>query len=66
MDRFRDATLEVRDLQPGVAVAAMLQGTKSEDLQKSLSLDPPLTLSDLFIRANKYISQEEVMKTINF
>ena len=65
VDRFRDATLEVRDLQPGVAVAAMLQGTKSEDLQKSLSLDPPPTLSDLFIRANKYISQKEVMKTIS-
>ena len=64
VDRFRNATLEVHDLQPGVAVAAMLQGTRSVQVQKSLSLDQPKTLADLFVRANKYILQAEVMKIV--
>ena len=42
----------------------MLQGTKSEKFQESLSLDPPMTFSDLFVRANKYISPEEVMRMV--
>ena len=64
VDRFRNATLEVHDLQPGVAVAAMLQGTRSMQLQESLSLDQPKTLADLFVRANKYVLQAEVMKIV--
>ena len=64
MDRFRNSTLEVHDLQVGVAVTAMLQGTRSKKLQESLSLDQPTTISDLFSRADKYITQEEVMKNI--
>ena len=64
VDRFRNATLEVYDLQVGVAVTAMLQGTMSEKLQESLSLDQSMTILNLFSRANKYITQEEVMKMI--
>ena len=56
VDRFRDATLEVEDLPVGVALAAMLQGTSSEKLQESLSLNQPTTISDLFARANKYVA----------
>ena len=59
MDRFRNATLEIRELQPGVAVAAMLQGTRSVQLQESLSLDQPKTLADLFVMANKYVTQND-------
>ena len=33
-------------------------------LQESLSLDQPKTLADLFVRANKYILQAEVMKIV--
>ena len=39
VDRFRTATLEVHDPQPGVAEAAMMQGMRSFKLQESLSLD---------------------------
>ena len=56
MDRFRNTTLEIRELQPEVAVAAMLQGTRSVQLQESLSLDQPKTLDDLFVIANKYVT----------
>ncbi|XP_039131811.1 uncharacterized protein LOC120268487 [Dioscorea cayenensis subsp. rotundata] len=65
VERFRAATLEVQDLQATVAVSGMLQGTRSRDFQKSLSLDQPLTLGDLFSRANKFILSEDVMRHIN-
>ncbi|XP_039146851.1 uncharacterized protein LOC120284114 [Dioscorea cayenensis subsp. rotundata] len=65
VERFRAATLEVQDLQATVAVSGMLQGTRSRDFQKSLSLDQPLTLGDLFNRANKFILSEDVMRHIN-
>ena len=64
VDRFRNATLEVRELQPGVAVAAMLQGTRSIPLQESLSLDQPKTLADLFVMANKYVTHAKMMKIV--
>ena len=64
MDRFRNATLKVHDLQPRVAVAAMLQGTRSVQPQESLSLDHPKNLGNVFVRANKYILQAEVMKIV--
>ncbi|XP_039119883.1 uncharacterized protein LOC120256214 [Dioscorea cayenensis subsp. rotundata] len=65
VERFRATTLEVQDLQATVVVSGMLQGTRSRDFQKSLSLDQPLTLGDLFNRANKFILSEDVMRHIN-
>ncbi|XP_039143940.1 uncharacterized protein LOC120281069 [Dioscorea cayenensis subsp. rotundata] len=65
VERFRAATLEVQDLQAIVAVSGMLQGTRSRDFQKSLSLDQPLTLGNLFNQANKFILSDNVMRHIN-
>ncbi|XP_039137116.1 uncharacterized protein LOC120274646 [Dioscorea cayenensis subsp. rotundata] len=65
VERFRATTLEVQDLQAIVAISGMLQGTRSRDFQKSLSLDQPLTLRDLFSQANKFILSEDVMRHIN-
>ncbi|KAH7661106.1 Retrovirus capsid C-terminal protein [Dioscorea alata] len=65
VERFRAAILEVQDLQATVAVSKMLQGTRSRDFQKSLSLDQPLTLGDLFNRDNKFILSEDVIRHIN-
>ena len=39
VDRFRNATLKVCDLEPSMVVAAMLQGMQSVQLQESMSLD---------------------------
>ena len=64
MDRFRNATLEVPDLSAQVAVSAMLRGTQLASLQESLSLDPPKSLGDLFIRANRYILHTEIMRNV--
>ena len=63
-DRFRNATLEIPDLPTQVAVSAMLQGTRLASLQESLSLDPPTSLADLFVRANRYILYTEIMRNV--
>ena len=64
VDRFRNATLEICNLPIEMAVSAMFQGTRLTPLQESLSLNPPKSLADLFVRANKYILHIEMMKTI--
>ncbi|XP_052204060.1 uncharacterized protein LOC127809334 [Diospyros lotus] len=64
VDRFRNATLEICNLPVEMAVSAMFQGTRLPPLQESLSLDPPKSLADLFVRANKYILHTEMMRTI--
>ncbi|XP_052193948.1 uncharacterized protein LOC127802273 [Diospyros lotus] len=64
VDRFRNATLEICNLPIEMAVSAMFQGTRLTPLQESLSLDPPKSLADLFVRANRYILHAEMMKTI--
>ena len=47
-----------------MAVSAMFQGTRLTPLQELLSLNPPRSLAELFIRANKYILQTEMMRTV--
>ena len=47
-----------------MAVFAMFQGTHLTPLQESLSLNPPKSLTDLFVRANKYILHTEMMRTV--
>ncbi|XP_052203039.1 uncharacterized protein LOC127808504 [Diospyros lotus] len=64
VDRFRNAMLEICNLPIEMAVSAMFQETRLPPLQESLSLDPPKSLADLFVRANKYILHTEMMITI--
>ena len=42
----------------------MLQGTRLASFQESLSLDPPTSLTDLFVRANRYILHIEIMRNV--
>jgi len=56
--------LEVHDLPIAMEVSAMLHGTQLTPLQKSLSLDPPTSLANLFPRANKYMLHTEVMRAV--
>ena len=64
VDRFRNATLEICNLPIEIVVSAMFQGTPLTPLQESLPLNPPKSLTDLFVRANKYILHTEMMRTI--
>ena len=62
MDRFWNATLEIRDLPLEVVVSAMMQGARLTSFQDSLSLNPPKSLANLFVRANRYILHTEIMR----
>ncbi|XP_052209227.1 uncharacterized protein LOC127812745 [Diospyros lotus] len=64
VDRFRNATLDIRNLPIEMAVSAMLQGVQLTSFQESLSLDLPKSLADLFTKANKYVHHTEVMWTV--
>ena len=64
VDRFRNATLEICNLPIERAISAMFQGTRLTPLLESLSLKPPKSLVDLFVRANKYILHTEMMRTV--
>jgi len=64
VDRFYNATLEVPNLSVQVAISAMLQGTQLISLQESLSLDPPASLADLFVKVNRYILHTKIMRNV--
>ena len=64
MDRFRNAILEICNLPIEMTVSAMFQGTRLTPLQESLSLNPPKSLANLFIWANKYILYTEMMRIV--
>jgi len=55
VDKFQNATLEICNLPIEMAVFAMFQGTQLTSLQELLSLNPPKSLANLIVRANKYI-----------
>ena len=46
MDRFKNATLEIRDFLLEMTVFAMMQGAWLTSFQESLSLDPLKSLAD--------------------
>ncbi|XP_052203969.1 uncharacterized protein LOC127809246 [Diospyros lotus] len=64
VDRFQNATFEIHNLPIEMAVSAMFQGVQLTSFQEFLSLDPPKSLIDLFVMANKYIHHIEVMRTV--
>ncbi|XP_052204085.1 uncharacterized protein LOC127809363 [Diospyros lotus] len=64
VDRFQNATLEIRNLPIEMAMSAILQGARLTSFQESLSLNSPKSLADLFVRANKYIHHTEVTRTV--
>ncbi|XP_052186695.1 uncharacterized protein LOC127797627 [Diospyros lotus] len=64
VDRFQNATLEICNLPIEMVVSAMFQGTRLTPLQESLSLNPPKSLANLFVRANRYILHTEMMRTV--
>ncbi|KAK6117276.1 hypothetical protein DH2020_048987 [Rehmannia glutinosa] len=63
IQRFNKEALEIEDLDQSVALAALMNGVrKTSRFAFSLAKKPPLTLADLFNRAEKYINAEEMSK----
>ncbi|CAA0839390.1 Unknown protein, partial [Striga hermonthica] len=63
IQRFNGEALEIEDLDQSVALAALMNGVrKSSRFAFSLAKKPPLSLPDLFSRAEKYINAEEMSR----
>ncbi|XP_057953060.1 uncharacterized protein LOC131147587 [Malania oleifera] len=63
MHRFNTATLEIRNLDMGVALAALTTALQPGSFLHSLGKKPPVDMGELMIQAEKYINLEEMMDT---
>ncbi|XP_020229088.1 uncharacterized protein LOC109810116 [Cajanus cajan] len=60
MDRFNKAALEIRDLNPAVALHHLTTALKPGPFVNSICKKPPLDMNDLRRRADKYMQMEEL------
>ncbi|XP_057981193.1 uncharacterized protein LOC131166628 [Malania oleifera] len=63
MHRFNTTTLEICNLDMGVALAALTTALQPGSFLYSLGKKPPVDIGELMIRAEKYINLEEMMDT---
>ncbi|XP_057950965.1 uncharacterized protein LOC131145799 [Malania oleifera] len=63
MHHFNTATLEIRNLDMWVALAALTTALQPGSFLYSLGKKPPVDMGELMIRAEKYINLEEMMDT---
>ena len=47
----------------GVAISTFLQGTTLIPLKEFIAIKQPITLDDLFARANRYVVQLDILRT---
>ncbi|XP_020203945.1 uncharacterized protein LOC109789412 [Cajanus cajan] len=65
MDRFNKATLEIRDLNPAVALHHLTTALKPGPFVNSICKKPPSDMNDLRRRADKYMQMEELAEYRN-
>nr|KYP56478.1 hypothetical protein KK1_002719 [Cajanus cajan] len=65
MDRFNKAALEIRDLNPAVALHHLTTALKPGPFVNSLCKKPPSDMNDLRRRADKYMQMEELAEFRN-
>ncbi|XP_057975319.1 uncharacterized protein LOC131162731 [Malania oleifera] len=63
MHHFNTATLEIRNLDIGVALAALTMALQPGSFLYSLGKKSPMDMGELMVRAQKYINLEEMMDT---
>ena len=59
--RFNNETLQVKDFNHIVAIAAFTNDLRDKDFTKSLIKKPPKVFADLLLRAKKYINTKKAM-----
>ncbi|XP_020207952.1 uncharacterized protein LOC109792914 [Cajanus cajan] len=65
MSRFNKAALEIRDLNPAVALHHLTIALKPGPFANSICKKPPSDMDDLRCRADKYMQMEELAKFRN-
>ncbi|XP_020225115.1 uncharacterized protein LOC109806998 [Cajanus cajan] len=65
MDRFNKAALEIRDLNPAVALHHLTTALKPRPFVNSICKKPPSDMNDLRRRADKYMQMEELAEYRN-
>ncbi|XP_020235170.1 uncharacterized protein LOC109815012 [Cajanus cajan] len=65
MDRFNKVALEIRDLNPAVALHHLTTALKPGPFVNSICKKPPSDMNDLRRRADKYMQMEELVEYRN-
>ncbi|XP_077230184.1 uncharacterized protein LOC143863404 [Tasmannia lanceolata] len=63
--RFNREALQIPNLDPSAAMNALLSSVKSADFRMSITKKAPTSLADLITRAEKHITVEETLSTLN-
>ena len=64
MKRFTRETLEVDEADDKVQLTTFKVGLRSRDLVASLSKNPPKTMAEMLLKAQKYMNAEDAMAAI--
>ena len=64
MKRFTRETLEVDKADDKVQLTTFKTGLRSKDLVASLAKNPPKTMTEMLLKAQKYINAEDVVVAI--
>ena len=64
MKRFTWETLEVDKADDKVQLTTFKTGLRSKDLVASLAKNPPKTMTEMLLKAQKYINAEDVVAAI--
>ncbi|XP_077237337.1 uncharacterized protein LOC143879016 [Tasmannia lanceolata] len=65
VSRFNREALQVPNLDPSVAVNALLKGSKSNDFRRSIARQNPHSLADLMAGAEEYQAVEETLAALD-
>ena len=64
MKRFTRETLEVDEVDDKVQLTTFKAGLRSRDLVASLTKNPPRTMVEMLLKAQKYMNAEDAIATI--
>ena len=62
--RFTRETLEVDDADDKVQLTTFKAGLRSNDLMASLTKNPPKTMAEMLLKAQKYMNAEDAVAAI--
>ncbi|XP_030970510.1 uncharacterized protein LOC115990880 [Quercus lobata] len=63
--RFTRETLEVDEVDDKVQLTTFKAGLRSRDLMASLAKNPPKTMAEMLLKAQKYMNAEDALAAIN-